>query len=164
MMTNQTDEKTLEYQRKTEALYAADNFKKRFYPADPFDTGVLVAAELLPIDDLVAVMQAVEALDSDGNATFLNTLILHRGEKHPSGLMIRVNPLWLNCFRTRKREIYEYVECYLFEDAAAVAQQRKKIIDLGDSQLCEDLIEAEEALCIKPGDIELIVDSIAIES
>ena len=76
-----------------QALYQSDaaaNFKKRFWPADPFD-GVLISAEFLEVSDLVAVMKAARILEDEGNAAFVQNLVQYRGEHQTP--MVRVNPL-----------------------------------------------------------------------
>lgn len=153
------------YQEQVAKLYAeasaskynfAKHFKQRWYPADPFETGILVGAELLSIEDLVTVMQAARALIIEGNTAFTNSLILFRGEN--STPMVRVDPDWINRKKFRTIEICEYIRCFLFEDAANFAEQRRKILCMKNIQLQEYLVEADKALNFQSGDEEPTLD------
>ncbi|MCC3506246.1 MULTISPECIES: hypothetical protein [unclassified Microcoleus] len=113
-MTNSSDDKTLAYQRRIEALYANEataNFKKEFWPADPFD-GILVDATYLDVQDLVAIHKAAKTLKDQGNEAFVNSLILCKQSPQGEwGAIVRVSPLWIDAHRSRRRKTREaYME------------------------------------------------------
>lgn len=154
-------DKTLAYQRKVEALYAneaAANFKREYFPADPFDDGVLVDAAYLDIKDLTAIYRAVKALEREGHQPFVNCLILSRDNAHLAP-MVRVNPLFIDACRQRKIEVCELLQGFFYGTCRSFADKRQQIVDMGDAQLLEYLTQVEEALNLTPEQMEVIVDS-----
>lgn len=153
-------DKTLTYQRKIEALYAneaAANFKREHFPADPFDDGVLVDAAYLNIPDLVAIYKAAKTLERQGNAAFVNTLILSRGEGKTE--MVRVNPLWVDASRQRKLEICKLLDTFYWGTSSTFAEKGQEIIEMGDAQLLEYLQQVGESLDLTARELEVIIDA-----
>lgn len=155
------DDKTIAYQRKVEALYAneaAANFKREFFPADPFDDGILVDAAYLDVKDLATIYRASKALEDNGHQPFINSLILYRdGAKLPP--IVRVNPLFVDACRQRKIEVCELLQEFSCGTDKTFAEKRQQIIEMDDPQLLEYLRQAEEALELTAADIEVIIDA-----
>ncbi|MEZ2241761.1 hypothetical protein [Microcoleus sp.] len=149
MMTNETDEKTLEYQHKTEALYAADNFKKRFYPADPFDEGAWTSITSVGTEVIIKCIQAEKEIESQGDSFWLSTTT----DDYPMPLL-RLNSQWVEELTARKVAIHRYVTAVVTGDISVIADCRKQIEDSDDLQLKQDLIEADEILNLEPADMD----------
>jgi len=154
-MEHQEPDRAIVYQRKMQALYnraAADIFKQQYSPADPFD-GVLIDAAFLEISELVNIFKAAKAFEDEGNAAFVENLIHNRGRWTTPA--VRVNQLWLDALRQRKREVCEYIHNCLFEGEAEMEEQRQHIVDMGEPQLLEYLRQAQESLAFE---VEVVVD------
>jgi hypothetical protein len=150
MSSQEPDDRTQTYQRKIQELYAEDaaaKFKERFWPADPYETGVLVNAADLAIDELVKVYAAAEVLHDRGDEAFLNSLILHRDHLN-SPPMVRVNPLWIDARRQRRLRIVSLLYSWYWETSEAFKIKFQEIVEAGDQQLLEDLRQVEEALTL----------------
>lgn len=146
MDTDRETERRLNYQRKMQALHHADSvtiFKQQYFPADPFDAGVLVNAADLDSAELATVFQAVKALENEGNAAFANSLILYRHGNLTT--MIRVNPLWVDARRQRSVQICELLHCFYWE-TNIFEERLREIVEAGDPQLLEYVQQIEEAL------------------
>jgi len=160
-MEHQEPDRKVVYHAKMEALYtivvAMNIFKQQYFPADPFD-GVLIGVEYLEVAELVVIFRAAKALEDEGNAAFVQNLVLYRGEH--STPMLRVNQLWLDSLRQRKREICEYIHNCFFEGEAEIEGQQQLILNANDPQLVEYLYQADEALACE---VEVDSPTILIE-
>lgn len=148
MEQHQEPDRAQTYQRKMQALYAEDaaaKFKQDFWPADPFETGVLVEAKNLAISELVAIYKAAKVLEDQGNEAFVNSLILYRGCLNLMPL-IRVNPVWFDACRQRKIQICNLLHSFYWESSRVFEARLYEILDAGDLQLLEYVRQAEEAL------------------
>ncbi|MEG4010361.1 hypothetical protein QUA41_30700, partial [Microcoleus sp. Pol11C1] len=153
--------KTAAYQRKIEALYAdeaASKFKREYFPADPFDDGILVDAAWLDIADLAAIYKAAKTLENQGNEAFVKCLILSREHAHLSPL-VRVNPLFVDANRQRKIEVCSLLWSFYWGDCGEFAEKRAEILEMKDPQLAEYLQQAEEALNLTAAEMEVIVNA-----
>jgi hypothetical protein len=142
------DDRVLEYERKMQALYAEDaaaKFKQEFWPADPFETGVVVNSSDLSIEELVQIYKAVEFLHSQGNEAFLNSLILHRGHLNLPP-MVRINPLWVDARRQRTVQVSNLLHSWHWETSQSFEKELQEIVGAGDPQLIEYVRQVEEAL------------------
>lgn len=155
MTTNPTNDKALEYQRKVAALYAADNFKRDFYPANPFEDGLWTSIISTPIEVMIKCLQAEKNLENDGHSMWLAAT----SDYYPMPLL-RLNSQWIEELTARKLAIYRYASAVVSGDISAIADCRKQIVETEDLQLKQDLIEADEILQLKPAD--LIVDSASV--
>jgi len=146
MEQHQEPDRAQTYQRKMQALYAEDaaaKFKQEFWPADPFETGVLVNSSDLSIEELVTIYKAAEVLHSQGNEAFLNCLILNRDHlSFPP--MVRVNPLWVDARRQRSVQISNLLHSWYWETSQAFEATLKVILETGDPQLIEYVRQVEE--------------------
>jgi hypothetical protein len=136
------------YQRKMQTFYAEDvaaKFKEQFWPADPYETGVLVDAADLAIDELVKVYAAAELLHERGDEVFLNSLILHHDHLNLPPL-VQVNPLWIDARRQRRLQICNLLYSWYWEISEAFQKKLQKIVEADDPQLIEYVRQAEEAL------------------
>jgi len=151
------------YQRKMQALYdAATNFKRDFFPADPFD-GVLVNAADLHINELVLIYRAAEKLEAEGNAPFLNNLIMHRDHACLPPL-VRVNPLWVDARKQRTIQVCELLYSWYYETRDTFDANLFKIVKTGDPQLLKYVQQVEETLNVSwlelmPVSVKVIEDS-----
>jgi len=159
-MENSETDKTLAYQRQMQAAYTempAANFKKEFWPADPFDDGVLIDAMWLDIPDLVAIHKAAKALEVQGNEALAEGLIVRYVK--PMDIKVRVNPLFLDATKQRKLEIWELLYSFFYEPVGAFTEKRQDIISMGDPQLSEYLNQVEDALNLTAAEMEVIVNA-----
>lgn len=151
-------EKTIAYQRKIEALYAneaAANFKREYFPADPFDDGILVNAAYLDIKDLTAIYRASKALEIKGHQPFVNCLILPRVAANLTP-MVRVNPLFVDACRQRKIEVCELLDQFFYGTCKTFKAKRQEIVDMGDNQLLEFVRQVEESLGLTPREMKVM--------
>lgn len=149
------------YQRKMDAEYFAANFKRIFFPADPFETGTLVDAANLDIPELVAIYRAIKNLEAGGHQPFVNTLILPRSHANLTP-MVRVNPLFVDRRRQQKIEVCELLHEFFYGDCRTFKDKRQEIVDMGDAQLLEFVRQMEESLGLserKMKVMEVIVDA-----
>ena len=156
-----SDDRTIAYQRKIEALYAeeaAGNFKREYFPADPFDNGVLVDAAWLNVADLAAIYKAAKVLEKQGNEAFVNCLILSREHTHLPPL-VRVNPLFVDATMQRKLEICQLLHAFYWEPSGKFAEKRAEILEMNDPQLLEYVNQVEEALGLTAAQMEVIIDA-----
>jgi len=158
------DDRAQAYERKMQALHAEDaaaKFKQEFWPADPFETGVIVNSSDLSIEELVTIYKAVEVLHSQGNEAFLNCLILNRDHfNFPP--MVRVNPLWVDARRQRTVQISNLLHSWYWETSQAFEAALQEIVEAEDPQLLEYVRQVEEALnvsCLEPMSVTVNVDS-----
>lgn len=133
------------YQRKMDAEYFAANFKKVFWPADPFESGILIDAANLDVSELVAIYRASKSLEAGGHQAFVNSLILHRDHANLTP-MVRVNPLFVDRRRQQKIEVCELLHNFFYSDCESFKAKRQEIIDMGDAQLLEFVRQVEEVL------------------
>lgn len=154
----ESEDKTIAYQRKVEALYAneaAANFRREHFPADPFEDGVLVDASYLAINDLATIYRASKTLNDDGHQPFVNHLIFDRdGAKLPP--MVRVNPLFMDACRQRKTKACELLHEFFYGTNKTFAEKRAQIIEMDDPQLLEYLRQVEEVLNLTPREMTVI--------
>lgn len=146
------------YQRKMDAEYFAANFKKVFYPADPFEGGVLVDAADLDVSDLVMIFRATKNLEAGGHQPFTNTLILSRGHLNLPP-MVRVNPLFVDRCRQQKIEVCELLYQFFYGTGKTFAEKRQEVLDMGDAQLLEYVQQLEDCLGLTAAELEVIVNA-----
>ncbi|MEG4273817.1 MULTISPECIES: hypothetical protein [unclassified Microcoleus] len=149
------EDNTIAYQRKMDGEYFAANFKRVFFPADPFETGVLVDAANLDVSDLVAIYRATKNLEAGGHQAFVNTLILSRDNAHLTP-MVRVNPLFVDRRRQQKVEVCELLQDFFYGDCQTFKTKRQEIIDMGDAQLLEFVQQVEEVLGLTPREMKVM--------
>lgn len=126
---------------------AAAEFKREYFPADPFDDGVLVDASYLDVADLVAIFKAGKALRDEGNETFYHGLILFKQSQDEKWeALVKVNPLYMDAKRQRAIEISELLSDFCFGSYADFAEKWSEILSMGDPQLAEMLRQVEESL------------------
>lgn len=155
------DESEIRMRREFYSVDAAAKFKKEFWPADPFETGVLVDAHYLEVSDLAAIYKAAYTLKLQGNEAFVDNLILYKRKQDSTwNPLLRVSPLWIDAARQRKIEICELLEAYYRKEYESFVEKRQEIIDMKDAQLLEYLRQAEEALHLQTSErkMEAIVD------
>lgn len=144
----------MEPEDKTIAYEAAANFKREHFPADPFETGVLIDAMRLDIPDLVAIHKAAKALERQGNKALAEGLIVRYAK--PMDIRVRVNPLFLAATKQRKIEIWELLYCFFYEPTRAFAEKRQKILEMNNPQLLEMLRQVEESLELTAAELEVM--------
>jgi hypothetical protein len=150
----ESEDKAITYQRKVEALYAIeDNFKRKFFPADPSKDGVLVDAANLDVPDLVTIFRAFKSLETEGHR--VNTLIVPRDAASLTPL-VRVNPLFVDQRRQQKIEICQLLQEFFYGDCVSFAAKWQEIVDMGDEQLLEFLRQAEEALGLSERELKVM--------
>lgn len=153
-----TDEHAKNYERKMQAIYdQAANFKREFYPADPFQDGELMDAAYLDPKYLVKIYRAAKNLEAQGHQPFTNNLIISR-EKVNLTPLVRVNPLFVDRCRQQKIEVCELLSEFFWGTGKTFAEKRKEIMDMSDPQLLEYVQQVEESLEITPREMEVIVD------
>lgn len=143
------------YRRKMDAEYFAANFKRVFFPADPFEDGVVFDASNLDICDLVPIYRATKSLEAGGHQPLVNTLILSRDNANLAPL-VRVNPLFVDRRRQQKIEICELLHEFFYGDSQSFKAKRQEIIDMGDAQLLEFVRQVEEALGLTPREMKVM--------
>ncbi len=149
------------YQRKMDAEYFAANFKKVFWPADPFETGTLVDAANLDVSELAAIYRATKNLETGGHQAFVNSLILSRSNANLTP-MVRVNPLFVDCRRQQKIEVCELLHNFFHGDCESFKTKRQEIVDMGDAQLLEFVRQVEESLGLSEREMKVmeVIDEI----
>jgi hypothetical protein len=157
------NDKAIAYQRKIEALYANEaeaKFKKEHWPADPFDTGIMLDASYLDVADLAAIYKAGKILRDEGNDFLSHGLIrFKRSQDEKWEPAVKVNPLYLDARRQRTIEISELLYNFYWGKCCAFAQKRQEILNMGDIQLVEMVRQIEEALGLTAAELEVIVDA-----
>lgn len=163
-----SDESEARMRREFYSVDAAAEFKREFWPADPFETGILVDACYLDILDLVAIYKAAKSLERNGNEAFGNKLIIYKRNRNPNQVflsdrvdwnaLVRVNPLWLEVKRQRKAEICQLLHAFYSENCQVFAEKWRQVIETQDAQLREYLQQAKESLQITEQEMEVIVD------
>lgn len=148
------------YQQEMANLYAkasankykfAKDFKKKFYPVDPFD-GAWVSAHEIPIEIFITAVRAEKQLDED-LGFWLDVF-----DPSFSNIVARIDVGWLNKRRNHKQLIHNYVSCMVRGNLAAAAIARNAIMAVNDPQLGQDLIEADEALFPSAADSEVTIN------
>ena len=156
------EERAIAYQRQVEALYAdeaAAKFKKEFWPADPFDTGIMLDASYLDIADLAVVYKAGKVLRDKGDDYLSHGLIAFEQSLDKKWKpVVKVNPLYLDGKRQRMIEISEIFYNFYWGDCATFAKKRQEILNMGDDQLVEMVRQVEEALNLTAAELEVIID------
>jgi len=138
------------YQHKMQAFYAEDaaaKFKQKFWPADPFETGVLVSAENLDISEMVAVCKGAKALQNGEYGELFSLIRCFRSLKGSWSAQVYVNPLWVQSRQQRSLAILELLHSYFCGGNDSSFEERlEEIVGAGDPQLIEYLRQIEEAL------------------
>lgn len=152
-MTNNTEN----YQRKMDAEYFAANFKKKYWPADPFETGIFTDASYLDVADLAAIFKAGKALREEGNEAFYHGFInFKQSQDERWEAVVKVNPLYLDARRQRMLEISELLSDFYFGKCDDFAQKWNEILDMNDPQLVEMLRQVEEVLGLTPREMKVM--------
>ncbi|MEG4149534.1 hypothetical protein [Microcoleus sp. Pol12B5] len=133
------------YQRKMDTEHYATNFKRVFFPADPFEDGVFFDATNLDICELVPIYRAAKNLEAGGHQALINSLILSRNNANVAPL-VRVNPLFVDRRRQQKIEICQLLQEFFYGDSKSFKAKRQEILDMGDVQLLEFVQQVEESL------------------
>lgn len=159
-MTNLENEKAIAYQHQMQALYANEaeaKFKKEFWPADPFDTGILIDATYLEVDDLAVIYKAAKKLRDEGNDFLSHDLIMFkRSQKGKWEPTVKVNPLYFDGKRQRMIEISQLFYRFFWEDCASFLAYREKVLGAGDPQLEQMVRQVEEALGLTKEELEVM--------
>lgn len=134
---------------------AAAEFKREFWPADPFETGVFVDAANLGIPELVAIFRATKNLEAGGHQPFVNALILPRSKSNLTP-MVRVNPLFVDACRQRKIEVCELLQEFFYGDCQTFEAKWQEIFDTDDAQLYEYLRQVEESLGLSDRELKVM--------
>lgn len=130
------------------------DFKRVFFPADPFEDGTLVDAANLDISELVAIFRAAKNLESK-QLPSVNPLIVSRNGANLTPL-VRVNPLFVDRRRQQKIEVCELLHEFFYGDCGSFAAKWQEIVDMGDPQLLEFLQQAKEALGLSERELEVM--------
>lgn len=94
-MKHSEPDRAIAYQRNMDAQYFANQFKKDYWPADPFD-GVFVDANYLDVVDLVALHKAAAAVKAQGNQVFAQDAIVYKqSQEQDWSAVVRVNPRYI---------------------------------------------------------------------
>lgn len=121
-----------------------EQFLKRFYPTDPFESGVWVEADKVPIEVFTACVAASTFLTNFGHTEETFKTIL-------SKVLIRVDAKWYRLFVRRRAIVSGFIAAALDQKpgqtSVLLAKYRQQISGIDDDpQLHQDLIEAEESI------------------
>ncbi|MEG3875810.1 hypothetical protein QT972_00305 [Microcoleus sp. herbarium7] len=142
-----TDESETRMRREFYSVDAAAEFKRDFWPADPFEDGIFVDAAYLDVADLAKLYKARKVLIDAGHDAFAKDLIKYRcSQERTWSPIVKVNPLYVDARRQRICEIGDLLNAFYFEDCAIFAKLYQNIRAMGDPQLDEMLRQVEEAL------------------
>ena len=151
------DEYQQQMQRQYDITEAAAKFKQVFWPADPFETGIMTDASYLDIPDLAAIFKAGRALREEGNEAFYHGFInFKRSQDEKWEAVVKVNPLYLDARRQRMLEISELLSDFYFGNCDDFAQKWNEILDMNDPQLVEMLRQVEEVLGLTPREMKVM--------
>lgn len=113
------------------SLDAVAEFKKKFWPADPFETGIMLDASYLEVAELAVIYKAATVLRDEGNEFSSNDLIVFKqslDEKWEP--RVKVNPLYLDAKRQRTTQINELFYLFFWGDSTALLRSTRKFIML----------------------------------
>lgn len=136
------------YQEQMANLYAeasankykfAEDFKKCFYPIDPFD-GEWVSVHEIPIEVFRLAALAERELD-ENLACWLDVF-----DDSVSQIAVKIDTTWIAQKRKNRLLINDYIVYMVRGDLTHVAATRDEILRADDLQLHQDLIEADELL------------------
>lgn len=140
------------YERKMQAFYAEDaaaKFKQEFWPADPFDTGVLVNVADLDVLEIVAVCQGAKALQDGDYGEDFPLIRYSHNLKGGWSAEVYVNPLWVQSRQQRNLTMIELLHSYFCGDNNFFEERLQEIKDARDPQLIKYVRQAEEALKVQ---------------
>lgn len=150
------DESEARMRQEFYSVDAAAEFKREFWPADPFD-GCLVDANYLDVADLANIYKAAAALKAQDNQVFAKDSIQHwKSPQFRHQLVVRVNHLYLDAKRQRTLEIGELLHEFYFGTCESFTAKRQEIFDMGDAQLIEDVRQVEENLDLSDRELEVM--------
>lgn len=153
------DESEVRMRREFYSVDAATEFKRQYWPADPFD-GVFVGADYLDIPDLVAIHKAAQALKSQGNEVLAGDLLFWKqgqgGTEYDWEAMVCVNRLWLDAKRQRNQEICNLLYEFFWGNCGSFTEKRQEILEMGDAQLTEDVRQVEESLGLTERELKVM--------
>lgn len=148
------------YQEQIANLYAeasankykfTEDFKKKFYPVDPFD-GAWVSVCEIPIEIFLIAAQAEKELD-DNLSCWLDVF-----DPSLSDIAVKINVGWLNKRRKHSQLIHNYVTCVVRGNLTGAATARAAIVEIDDFQIRKDLTEADAALFPAASNSEVTVN------
>lgn len=146
-----SDESEVRMLREFYSVEAVAQFKKDFWPADPFD-GCLADSHYLDVPDLVTLYRAAAALKSQGNEVFAKDLIQHWKNDQ---LVVKINHLYLDAKRQRILEVDQLLQQFFYGDCESFKTKRQEIMDMGDAQLVEFVRQVEESLELTPREMKV---------
>lgn len=149
-MDNNQPTNLTSYQQEMASLYAeasankykfAEDFKKKFYPVDPFE-GAWVSVYKIPIEVFRTAVQAAKELDEN----LFHSCWLDVFDNSLSDVVVRIDVNWLNKMRKHRQLIDNYITSVVHGNLAAAVTTREEIMEIDDFQLRKDLVEADEVL------------------
>lgn len=142
------DNQPTPYQQEMANLYAeasvnkykfAEEFKKKFYPVDPFD-GEWVSVCKIPIQVFLLAAQAEKELD-ENLSCWLDIF-----DDSLSDIAVKLDTAWVNKRRRYGQLINNYVVSVVHGNLSVAAAARGAIMEIDDFQVRKDLAEADAAL------------------
>jgi len=153
------DESEVRMRREFYPVDAAARFKHQHWPADPFETGMLIDASYLDVADLAAIFKAGKALEVEGNQGFASELVVQKNGVKGSYdwcTSVRVNPLYIDRKRQQVAEICDLLQAFYWGSCESFKVKRQEILEMGDAQLIEMVRQVEESLDLSDRELKIM--------